>query len=183
MGLWLGELSVVSVSTGVVMVSELGAVQPTSANNMIVASAVRPIALIHRGTLGGKSRFPCCPLVFEVANRTGLPERPDHKHRLEEQSVESGLVSIKPEGADALNVLVDVSQKDCDEERCCCKASPGNQCSGRGNANPKHDLHYTGSKNHEIRIEGQPDWHLSLKLCAREREVADACVDESPTKK
>lgn len=71
LGLWLGELSVVSVSTGVVMVSELAAAQPTRANNMIVASAVRPIALIHKGTLGGKSRFPGYPLVFEVANRTG----------------------------------------------------------------------------------------------------------------
>lgn len=70
-GLWLGELSVVSGSTGVVSVSELAAAHPTRADNMIVASAVRPIALIQRGTLGGKSRFPGCPLVFEVANRTG----------------------------------------------------------------------------------------------------------------
>jgi hypothetical protein len=96
---------------------------------------------------------------------------------LEEQPIQSSLIRVQSKCAYALNVLIDVAGENRNKESGCQKSSYRHHCSGRCDANAKHDLHNTGCKNYKVRIQWQPNWNLSLKLLPRKGQMTDACID------
>ena len=55
-------------------------------------------------------------LSLSLSQYIGGPQRPQHQQGLKEQSDCSSAIAIQSEGIDVVDVLRDVSGKDCDEE-------------------------------------------------------------------
>jgi hypothetical protein len=97
---------------------------------------------------------------------------------LEKQAHKSRVVGVQAKSVNALHILINISREDRDKKRGCCQTSYRSHTASGEQRETQRDFYYPRREDDKVGIEGQPSWHLGLKLLPRKRQVRESGIHQ-----